>query len=311
VKGPGSEAVPPSASLDWRKRRGVGPASADAVAERLALGPEGTATLLNALAALGLLRSSRGVYSLTDAAARWLRPGEPGYLGDLYRHQERMWQLWSWLGDALRQEPAGEQDPRQAEEEFVLAMEANARRSGPPVAAAVDLGGVRRLLDLGGGPGTWARFFLERRPGLEITIFDRAEVNRVARRLGLDGGHCGAITRRSGDFLRREIGRGYDLVWVSHVVHSLDPDGVRTLLGRCRRALVPGGRLMLHDFFLDRAGIHPRRAAVMSVHMLAVTGSGRCYTRRDMCRMLEEGGFTGVRRAAGFPATALLEGRRP
>ncbi len=280
------------------------------IAAELHLEPRGTEVLLNALTAMRLLAKRGDAFALTAAASRYLEPGEPDYLGGLYRHQERMWHHWSSLADALREGPAGEEDPRADAEEFLLAMEANARRSGPAVADAVNLRGVRRLLDVGGGPGTWARLFLERRPSLDITVLDRPEAVAAVRRLGLHREHRGAIRFRAGDFLARSLGRGYDLVWASHVVHALDPAGVRTLLERCRRSLLPGGRLLIHDFFLDDRGVRPRRAAVMSVHMLAVTGSGRCYRLREMLELMEESGFTRVRRAAVFAATALVEGRR-
>jgi SAM-dependent methyltransferase len=288
-----------------------GQRDAGALAARLGLDPRGAEVLGNALAALGLLEKKGGVFSLAEVARRHLVAGRPGYLGRLFLHQERMVRRWDRLEDILRGKPFPPlEEDRESVEEFMGAMDANASRMGPGVAARVDLKGVRRLLDLGGGPGTYARLFLGRSPKLTATLFDRPEIVRLARRLPPNRSLGDRLRYRSGDFLEDPLGRGYDLIWASNAIHSLGPDEILRLLARCRAALAPGGRMAIHDFRLNDEGTAPVRPAVFSVHMVAMTPAGRTYTRKEIGEMMRRSGFANVRTAALFENTVIVEGRR-
>ena len=84
-----------------------------------------------------------------------------------------------------------------------------------------------------------------------------------------------------GNFLRDDIGSGYDYIWVSQILHSHNEDQCRLIIKKAMAALVPGGRLAIQDFFLNPDGYSPG-AAMFGVHMLAVTPPGPgLYLRRS------------------------------
>jgi len=49
------------------------------------------------------------------------------------------------------------------------------------IISRLDLDGIRRALDLGGGSGTLSLALAEASPGLEVALFDRPEALEVAR----------------------------------------------------------------------------------------------------------------------------------
>ena len=55
---------------------------------------------------------------------------------------------------------------------------------------------------------------------------------------------------------------GQDVVLMSYLLSAVAEKSVGELLDRARRALVPGGRLLLHDFMVEDDGAGPQSAAL-------------------------------------------------
>jgi SAM-dependent methyltransferase len=142
-----------------------------------------------------------------------------------------------------------------------------------------------------------------------VTVVDRPAVVEAVRRLGLDRLDPG-VTFLPGDFLVSPLQGPWDLVWASNVIHALPLADVARLAARAASVLRPGGRLLLRDFFVDESRTRPRRAAVFSVHMLAVGSGGRVHTLGEVRGILEEAGFAGIELHQPPGQSSILEGRR-
>jgi predicted O-methyltransferase YrrM len=175
---------------------------------------------------------------------------------------------------------------------FIWGMHALARDLAPQVAARLNLSGVRHLLDLGGGPGTYAITFCQAHPELKATVFDLPGPVQIAQENIARHGLSHRLGTLEGNFLKDGIGSGYDFIWISHILHSHDEAQCRLILNKAIDALNPGGTLAVQDFFLNDDGISPPGAAMFSVHMLAVTPRGRSYTHREVADWLVEAGLT-------------------
>ena len=57
-------------------------------------------------------------------------------------------------------------------EDFICGMENVSRKTSREVVEKIDLSQARKLLDLGGGPGTAALTFAQANPELEAVVFD-------------------------------------------------------------------------------------------------------------------------------------------
>mgnify|MGYP000689971469 CR=1 FL=1 len=180
----------------------------------------------------------------------------------------------------------------------------------PRVVPLLNLQGVGRLLDLGGGPATYAITFAQAEPGLKATVFDLPGPVEIARENIRRHGLEDRVDTLSGNFLEDELGGPYDFIWVSQILHSHTEEQCRLIIGKSVAALNPGGQLAIQDFFLNNDGSSPTEAALFSVHMLAVTPGGRSYTHQEVAEMMRQAGLDSPSHHPTSPNTSILVARK-
>lgn len=264
--------------------------TADEVARALKTDSRATEILLDALTGLGLLKKITGRYRNAPISNRFLVKGSPYYQGDIIRHADNLWTNWSGLDGVVR---TGRPNHKAHNHDaFIRGMHNLASLKAERVIRAMGLRGVNRVLDLGGGPGTYAIVMAKR--GINVTLFDRPEsvetARDIIRRSGLKN-----IRFISGDFLSDDIGSGYDLIFVSQVLHSCSKEDIRRVIEKSREALNPRGRLVIQEFYISDDGTYPLESALFSVNMLVNTAAGRCYSPPELKGWLSEAGFRDVR----------------
>ena len=152
------------------------------------------------------------------------------------------------------------------------------------------------MLDVGGGSGAYSIAFAQANTALHAEIFDLAPVLEIAREHIDAAGLADRVATRTGDLREEEFGEGFDLVLLSAICHMLGPEANRDLFRRCRRALAPGGRLVIRDFVLDPDKTSPAPAALFAINMLVATREGATYTLEEYRDWLTGAGFTSVER---------------
>jgi ubiquinone/menaquinone biosynthesis C-methylase UbiE len=290
--------------------------TAKAVAGELGVDARALELLMNALVALGLLVKTEGGFRNAPVAAGYL--SGDSYRGHIFRHVHHCWESWNDLAGVIRRggpdlvrESVILHDQQEWNRDFIRGMDDVTRDLAPQVVAQLDLGGARRLLDIGGGPGTYARAFLNSHPQLaEVTVFDLPFALDVA------GERLEGFARRAdvrlcpGDFHRDSLGNGFDAIWISQVLHSQDEDGCHMLIGKAAAALSPGGRLFVHEFLLDDSRSQPLTAALFAVHMLVMTAGGRAYSGTEIAGWMQQAGLVDVEVRKVSEDTGVVQGRR-
>lgn len=109
-----------------------------------------------------------------------------------------------------------------------------------------------------------------------------------------------------GCWLKAKLPGGFDVAWLSHILHSEGPSMCRAIIGKAARALVPGGLLLVHEFILDDSRTSPVFPALFSLNMLAGTAEGRSYSLSELSAMLAGAGARDVRL---LPFTGPTESR--
>jgi predicted O-methyltransferase YrrM len=295
------------------------PQTAAATAAWLKADPRATGIFLNGLAGLGLVEKQGDTFKNSDLASRYLVRGSENYRGAIVKHIEHTWERgWEDLkGTVLAgHPPAAETEkwvdgrPERDEEEvraFIWGMHAIARDLAPKVAAMLDLKAVRHLLDLGGGPATYAITFAQANPGLKATVFDLPMPIEIARENIAKNGLTDRVVTLAGNFLKDDIGTGYDFIWVSQILHSHDEAQCKQIIVKAVAALTPGGTLAIQDFYLNADGASPTGAAMFGVHMLAVTPRGRAYTHGEVAEWMQAAGLAAPEfRQSGMDASLLV-----
>jgi len=280
------------------------PKTAQELAGILRTDRRATEMLLDALTGLGLLSKASLRYKNTSLARRFLTAESPFYQGDILRHADALWKNWSGLDEVIR---TGK--PHHAAHDhtsFIKGMHNLAVLKAGKVIKTVGLRGVKKALDLGGGPGTYAMEIA--RKGVSVTLFDRPETVEIARSVIKKAG-VKNIGFLQGDFLYDDIGKGYDLVFISQALHSCSGKESLQVIEKSRDALNAGGRIVVQEFYLEKNRAHPVQSALFSVNMLVNTPAGRCYSPSEIKRWLSKAGFRDIRDAM-MDDTALVFGKK-
>jgi hypothetical protein len=288
--------------------------TASELASELSLDLRAVETVLLALTADGFLTLADDRFQITTAYAPYLLPDSPETLASILNHNHTCMLRWSALAEVMRTgQPAPRDTPQLQEPElrdFICGMENLSRTSSAEVAEKLDLSPFRKLLDLGGGPGTSSIVFARRYPALSCVVYDLPGPIAIAQEQITAAGLAPRVTTRSGDFLTDDLGEGYDLVYIANIIHSLGPDTVRFLLQKVHRAMAPHGTVMVKDMYLEDSRIRPRFAALFSVNMLTGTEAGKSYTMTETQRILGQCGFGDFESVAIASHSSVLVGRK-
>jgi (2Fe-2S) ferredoxin/SAM-dependent methyltransferase len=290
-----------SVELDLFTAVGQG-ASAEDIAQNLGLDARATEMLLNALTALGLLDKKDSRFLNTVESTRYLMEDSPNDSRASLMHTVHQWNRWSTLTDCVKEGTSVTyEEPTEREDEwteaFIAAMHKSASLRAPQVARAIDLNGVKRFLDIGGGSGAYSIAFAQANPELHAEIFDLPSVVPIAQKHIETADLSDRISTRAGDFRKDAIGSGYDLILVSAICHMNSPEENLDLVQKIFKALNQGGRIVIQDFILDPDKTKPLSGALFSLNMLVSTRSGASYS---------EGEYTDWLKAVGFRDTKLI-----
>jgi len=284
------------------------------VASALETDHRATDRLMNALAVLGLLVKDGETFANTPAASRYLVEGKPEYMAGLM-HAVNLWDSWSTLTDAVRagttvfERPGGEAGERRTEA-FIAAMHYGASLRAERLVAMLELGGVSRVLDVGGGSGAYAMAFARAREGITATVFDLPHVTPLTRRYVEAEGLSGKIDVVEGDANVDELPRGYDLVFMSQLLHSNSPKENEALIANGAASLNAGGRLVIQDFVVDEGRAGPPQAVIFALNMLVNTEAGDTYTEAEIRGWMEVAGLADVERIDTDVETTLMIGSK-
>jgi SAM-dependent methyltransferase len=170
--------------------------------------------------------------------------------------------------------------------------------SAPRVAAQIDLSGSSHLLDLAGGPGTYAIHFCLQNPALKATIFDFQTTRPFAEQTVNKFGLSERIMFKGGDITTDDLGTGYDVVWISQLLHSESPESSSAIIKKAVGTLKPGGLLLIQEFILDDNKVAPLHPALFSLNMLIGTPSGQAYSQKEITDMMLDADLDNIRRLA-------------
>jgi len=274
--------------------------TATQIADKINGASRGVVPLLNGLVAMGLLEKKSGDrYSNTHFSESFLDESSPRYKGYIIMHHHHLVDGWAQLDQAVRQgrpvemRSYGEEAERHS---FQMGMFNLAVDNAARLAGLVDLADRNHLLDLGGGPGTYAVHFCLANPQLRATVFDRPTTRVFAMKTAERFGVGDRITFQAGDFNVDAINGRYDVAWLSQILHSNGPETCEKLIAKTVAAMEPGGLLMIHEFFLNETMDGPLFPALFSLNMLINNEEGRSYSDKEIRDMLAANGVRDIHR---------------
>jgi SAM-dependent methyltransferase len=290
-----------------------------------------------------------GGYRLTGLAHEHLTDDGEHDLRGFIRFDASLNDRWARLEETLATGEAPRldhmhQSSKEETRRFIDAMESIGRARGDVDALArrIDIGLSVHLLDVGGGSAAYSLAFLKQHPHLNVTLIDlpaTLEVTReyvekadesIQRRIRLV--ECDynndpippppstsslpdeLVARlRIPPEMHPQLSEGYDIAWVSNIIHGENESNNQHLAKKLYEALRPGGRVLIKDHILDETLTRPENGAIFAVHMLLATRAGRCYGFDETRRWYEDAGFVDVGQTPPHPplTSSLFTAKRP
>jgi SAM-dependent methyltransferase len=279
-----------------------------AVAANIGADKRATDRLMNALVALGLLDKQNNKFHNAADAQNHLVPGKPGYAGGALGHMISLWNTWSTLTDAviaghstLSRESRGDWAAP-----FIAAMHYNAGIMANEVIPLIDLTGVKRVLDVGGGSGGYSIAFCKAKHDIEAVVFDLSDVVPLTKSYIKEAGLSDRITTTIGDFNIDELPGGFDMVFMSQILHSNSSAENAELIKKAYHSLNPCGTLVVQEFIIDEDRTSPSHVAFFSLNMLVGTKEGDTYTETELRKWFTDAGIGAPKRIDTKGGTTLL-----
>ncbi len=257
----------------------------------------GLRLLLDAAVAIGLLTKHEGVYGLSDGATASLVEGAPHDLTRAILYNRDVVSAWSKLSTLVTTGKPVEpptlhlgDDPARTRR-FALSMHGRAMGIGKTVIPALQFPEGARVLDLAGGPGTYALLMAQANPSIVVDTWDLPTISEVAKEITAP---CSdRITCHAGDYHVDTYPEAmYDVVTLFGCLHQESPTSIMDILRRARKALTPKGTLYILDLMTEADHTEPTFAALFAVNMALTTTNGWVFSKEELTAYCHTAGFT-------------------
>jgi SAM-dependent methyltransferase len=292
--------------------------SSDKTAEELAAeietDPKATERLLNALCTLGFLDKTHNFFSNKKFTRDYLDRNSSYFMENI-DHIKQLSKNWETLPEAVREGTSviNKMLHERSEdyiENFIKAMNWRAFSQAADIVSMIDFKGVNKFLDLGCGSAAYSLEVARKYPNIQITVFDLPNVIPITQKYIEHAGMLDRIVTLSGDYLKDDIGKGYDLVFISSIFHSNSIWENMELARKVYDALNPGGRIVIQEFLINEDRLSPEFPVIFSLNMLVNTEHGDTCTETDIWIVLKEAWFDTVKREDTEFSTSLIIGKK-
>jgi len=288
-----------SVKLDLYTPLAIGTKTAKELASLTQTDPAFLERLLSALVTMGLLRCDEHGYQNTPSTTEFLVTTSRFYMGELMLLMDEEWDAWSHLEEVVRSGTPPVQgnlfmNRPKTSAKVLAVLHRMAQRTAPSLVEKIDLSSSRTLLDVGGGAGTYSLAFCKRYSALQATLFDLPNTLIVTRKQIENEQMLDRIQLIAGDFNQDVIPGEYDVVFLSDILHYQTNEENGALISKLYDLLLPGGRIIVKDMFLNQDIADPGWNAIFSIHLMVYTERGRCFSKQETECWLEQAGFSSI-----------------
>jgi hypothetical protein len=300
--------------LDFFTRLAKDPADLKTICKMFGIQERPADVMLTLFAAMELLRRRDGVFELTENAREFLASESHWYIGPYFAAMKerpvckdmltvlRTGKPANWASYKDEKEWTKAMESETFARGFTAAMDCRGRYLAPALAKALDLSSTKRLLDIAGGSGIYARTLMEANPHLRAIVLEKPPVDKIARETGVE-----VIVA---DMFTDPFPGGYDAHLFSNVLHDWDVPVVEQLIQKSFGALPAGGLIVIHDAFLNADKSGPLPVAEYSALLMNVS-EGRCYSTLEIENYLQSADFGEVTYKDTALSRGVMTARKP
>lgn len=273
-------------------------ATLDELAQRTGVPRRTLRIVADAMVALGFVERQGNQYQNTPVAATFLSGRNPSDLRPALRFLDQFtYRRWTRIAEAVRTGQAvfGEfalsPDEQSLYTSGVEAITAGAAHALPRV---YDFGRHHRLLDLGGGSGSFLLTVLRQFPYMEGTLFDLPAVTALTRQRLANNPLTTRVQFVAGDFFTDALPSNHDVILIANVLHDFVPERNITLLRQIHNTALDGAHLLLVDFWTNSTHTQPPMAALNAGTFLLMSGEGDVYSEDEVHGWLQASGWRAI-----------------
>lgn len=280
------------------------PHTAASLAHEAGITSERMAILLQAAAALGLIRRKRnGQFAIARKGAALL--GVPGLEAMILHHrafyrdlqdpvallrgevETELADFWPYVFGAR-----GDVDPAVTQTYSDLMADSQGLVAQDTL-RMVNLSGIRRLLDVGGGSGAFALAVAQAYPDMDLMVFDLPQVVPAAQTRFHSAGMQGRLAAHGGSFRSDSLPQGADAISLIRVLYDHADDTVRSLLSKIYDTLPPGGRLIISEPMSGGAAPEAAGDVYFAFYTMAMR-TGKTRSANDIAALCAASGFGAI-----------------
>jgi hypothetical protein len=172
------------------------------------------------------------------------------------------------------------------------------------IAAAYDFSNFATVVDVGGGIGTLLAAILHAHPRTNGVLAEMPHVVPAAQARLEATGLKDRVRIEPTDFFKSMPSRG-DVYILSHIIHDWTEEQCLTILGNCRNAMGPNGRLLVVETVMP-ADNAPHPVKLLDIAMLVMPG-GEERTEEQYRNLLGKAGFRLTRVVPTASAAHIVE----
>jgi SAM-dependent methyltransferase len=295
-----------------------GPLTAADVAARCHTAPSSTEKLLNALAGSGYLRFTRGRYSLTAVARKWVTSDSPTSIRDKVLFEFVEWSLVEHFEEYVRTGQPLEMHSRVSDEQWGLyqrGMRALAGLAAPEIVRRTPVpAGATAMLDIGGSHGYLSVSMCRKYPKLRATVLDLPQAVKHAAPILAKEDMGDRVVHRPGDALADDLGtNAWDIIVVSQLVHHFDEPTNRQLAQRIARALRPGGHFVILEEIRPSSPNDAGQMGALLDLYFALTSQSGTWSVEEMSAWQRDAGLVPLRpvHLRTVPGAAEIIAKKP
>jgi hypothetical protein len=289
----------------------AGPLTREEIAQKTNVPVRTLGIITAAMVSLGLIERQGNRYQNGAVAATFLA----GSGGPDMRPMLRFWDhisypTWGKLEEAVRtgQGQAKFGGFSEVEQQiFSQGVESFTAGTAVALANAYDFSRHQRVLDVGGGTGSFLLAILQHHKSLSGTLFELPGACAVARERVAKTPEASRISIVEGDFFKDPLPAGHDVLILANTAHVLSAEHNIELMKSMRGQVPQGARLLLADLWTDPTYAEPTAAALMSGEFLVISGEGQAYSEQDADGWLTQTGWKKIERTAlAGPASLIV-----
>ncbi len=298
------------------------PSNIDGICRSLKIKKRPADVMLTLFKTYGFVKEKDGKYCISDISLCYLTEGSKfdlssyvSSLKDIPIYEEIKKVLFTgkpanWAAGKKGKEWKTSMESDDFSQSFTEGMNSRGKYLADGLLDTVDLKAYKKILDIGGGSGIYSVTLLSNNLGLSAAIFEKPPVDKIALYTVNKSGLSNRIKVVPGDMFKDRFPGGYDVHFISHVLHDWDFKEVRFILKNSFENLERGGMIIIHDAHINDTKTGPVSVAEYSV-LLMLLSEGKCYSTSEMKEVLVEIGFEDIQYRPTVLNRSVITGVKP